>query len=105
MGDVINFAEHALTRRRHKNRLAQAVSINRALCSGGKPASGQYMNYQSYEAMLEDVYKLVRSGEIKPKGMILIFNGETDYHYFMRGFAPTDAIDTMADVAEDLENY
>lgn len=105
MGDVIDFAKHALTRRRNANRAAQALNINRALCSGGRSSSGQFVNYQSYEAMLEDAYKLLRAGEIKPTGMILVFNTEDSFHYFMRGFAPTDAIDTMADVAEDLENY
>ena len=105
MSDVIDFAAHALTRKQHASKTAQALNVNRALCSGGQSSSGQYVNYQSYEAMLEDIYKMLRAGEIKPTGMILVFNTEDSFHYFMRGFAPTDAIDTMADVAEDLENY
>lgn len=105
MGDVINFFAEKVKRNQRANKTKQAMNINRALCSGGKASSSQYVNWQSYEAMLEDIYKLLRSGEIKPAGMMLIFNTEDSFHYFMRGFEPGDAIETMADISEDLENY
>lgn len=105
MGDVIDFAKEKLRRSQRRPKVQQTLNANRALCSGGTASTGRLMNWQSYEEMLEDIYKMLRAGEIKPTGMILIFNGETSYHYFMRGFEPAAAIDTMADVAEDLENY